>query len=109
MPALPKAVVIRHGAIWKVVEQTAAWAKRFKRVGQCRYKTKTISLFLGGQASPEQAGTMVHELVHVFWHEADLGKLASEEQVATAFEPLIVAFIRDNPEACRWIAEKARS
>lgn len=56
-----------------------------------------------GLCPPEQASTLLHELLHAIWATRGLPPRLNEEEVCTALAPALATVIRDNPLLMRGI------
>jgi len=61
------------------------------------------------QAPIEECDTLIHELMHIFWHTGTF-RLPDdmEESTCRNFAPKFVRHIQDNPEFWEYISEKIR-
>ncbi|HXH58456.1 hypothetical protein [Iamia sp.] len=73
--------------------------------GSTHNETLTIALD-GSLAATLQRETLLHETIHAAWDQTALTALEVQEQqevVVTAFAPVLVAILRDNPKLVAYL------
>lgn len=78
------------------------------RVGECEMLANTIKVATD-QAPTQQAGTVIHELLHASIHQSNLRCMAgwsseTEEAIILALEPKILEIFTRNPRLVAWLA-----
>jgi hypothetical protein len=101
MTAAPPTTVDIGPHTYSVVLVPSGILKDANRAGQCNVQALVISVD-AAQARSQVADTLLHEITHAILEAVGLDE-DTEERVASAMGPGLLALLRDNPALVRWV------
>ena len=103
---LPSKVKVGH-----VTYRLTVWPADFTpedRWGECD-RVGAVIRIRDNHTGPRGAETVLHEVMHAIYHEADLSAQDGEERMVTRLSSMLATVLHDNPKLLEWISAELKA
>lgn len=100
-----------HLKIGYEVYRVSVGTKDFELQGECDTEHATI-IINGRPSMRRRAATLIHEILHACWDQAEMGDLgddAREEQIVNRLSTVLAQTLMDNPQLLRTLEEAGKA